>query len=33
MQVERTGDTASVIYTDTGEIIPARVFIAALLYS
>ena len=28
MQVDRAGDTASVTDTDTGEIIPAYVFVA-----
>ena len=33
MQVDWAGDTASVIDTDTGEIIPAYVFVATLPYS
>ena len=33
MQVDRAGDTASVTDTDTGEIIPAYVFVATLPYS
>ena len=33
MQVDWTGDTAAVIDTDTGEIIPAYVFVATLPYS
>lgn len=33
MQVDWAGDTASVIDTDTGEIIPAYVFVAPLPYS
>lgn len=32
MQVDWAGDTASVIDTDTGEIIPAYVFVATLPY-
>ena len=33
MQVDWAGDTAAVIDTDTGEIIPAYVFVATLPYS
>ena len=33
MQVDWVGDTASVIDTDTGEVIPAYVFVATLPYS
>ena len=33
MQVDWVGDTAAVIDTDTGEIIPAYVFVATLPYS
>ena len=33
MQVDWAGDTASVIDTDTGEVIPAYVFVATLPYS
>ena len=33
MQVDWAGDTAAVIETDTGEIIPAYVFVATLPYS
>ena len=33
MQVDRAGDTAAVIDTDTGEVIPADVFVATLPYS
>ena len=33
MQVDWAGDTAAVIDTDTGEIIPAYVFVASLPYS
>ena len=33
MQVDWVGDTASVIATDTGEVIPAYVFVATLPYS
>jgi transposase len=33
MQVDWAGDTASVVDTDTGEIIPAYVFVATLPYS
>ena len=33
MQVDWAGDTATVIDTDTGEMIPAYVFVATLPYS
>lgn len=33
MQVDWAGDTASVIDTDTGEVIPAYVFVSSLPYS
>lgn len=33
MQVDWAGDTAAVIDTDTGEVIPAYVFVASLPYS
>lgn len=33
MQVDWARDTAAVVDTDTGEIIPAYVFVAILLYS
>ena len=33
MQVDWAGDTAAVIDTDTGEMIPAYVFVATLPYS
>ena len=33
MQVDWAGDTASIIDTDTGEVIPAYVFVATLPYS
>lgn len=33
MQVDWTGDTAAVINTDTGEVIPAYVFVSSLPYS
>ena len=33
MQVDWAGDTAAVIDTDTGEVLPAYVFVATLPYS
>lgn len=33
LQVDWAGDTASVIDTDTGEVIPAYLFVAVLPYS